>query len=167
MPKTKRCVPPSKRRRDVLCNKKNEEDLVLHRKDSDVFLCNKGRRRDHFPQGKDVFICKKQDNRCSSAKKEKMCPCSNKKEEMCSCVKRSRCVPLQTKKGKMCSSDNFRLLQSFGTVKKSQDSCLNPSMTQQYHGTQATSKRHHLVVIELHTTALGPRTQTQLMFNNA
>ena len=139
--------------------KKKEEDLVLHQKEEDVFLCNKGRRRDHLPQGEDVFICKIQDKRCSSAKKEKMCPCSNKKEEMCSCVKRSRCVPLQTKKGKMCSSANFRLLQSFGTVKTSQASCRNSSTAHQCHATQAISKRHHLVVIELHTTALGPRAQ--------
>jgi hypothetical protein len=129
--------------------------------------CNKGRRRDHFPQGKDVFICKKQDKRCSSAKKEKMCPCSNKKKEMCSCAKRSRCVPLQAKKAKRCSSANFRLLQSFRTVKTSQASCWNSSTAHQCHGTQAISKRHHLVVIELHTTALGPRTQTQPMSNGA
>jgi hypothetical protein len=90
-----------------------------------------------------------------------------KKEKMCASVKRSRCVPLETKKGKMCSSSKFRLLQSLGTVKTSQDSCSNSNMTHQCHDTYAISNVTALVVIELHTTALGPRTQPQPMFNGA
>jgi hypothetical protein len=62
-----------------LCNKKKEEDLVLHQKEEDVFLCNKERRRDHLPKGRDVFICKIQDKRCSSAQKQKMCPRAKEK----------------------------------------------------------------------------------------
>ena len=145
--KRRRFGPPPKRRRCVPLQQ-GEKTRSSPKRKRCVHLQN---------TGQEVFIC---------TKAEDVSTCK-KKEKMCSSVKRSRCVPLQTKKGKMCSSSNFRLLQSFGTVKTSQDSCLNSSMTHQCHGTQAISKRHRLVVIELHTTALGPRTQTQPMFNGA
>ena len=160
----------------LLCQKR--EDVFTHPKGEEVFLCNKKKGRRFVPPpkrrrcvplqqgekmrsspkrrrcvhlqntGQEVFICKKRED-------VSMC---QKKEKMCSSVTRSRCVPLQ-KKEKMRSSSNFRLFHCFGTVKTSLDSCLNSSTAQQCHGTQAISKRHRLVVIELHTTALGPRAQ--------
>ena len=149
LPKTRRCVHPSKRRRSVPLQPKKRRRCVPLQQGEKMRSSPKRRRCVHLQNtGQEVFICKKRED-------VSMCP---KKEKMCSSVTRSRCVPLQ-KKEKMFSSSNFRIFQSFGAVKTSQDSCSNSSTAQQCHGTQATSKRHRLVVIELHTTALGPRAQ--------
>jgi hypothetical protein len=149
LPKTRRCVHPSKRRRSVPLQPKKRRRCVPLQQGEKMRSSPKRRRCVHLQNTKQaVFICKKRED-------VSMCP---KKEKMCSSVTRSRCFPLQ-KKEKMCSSSNFRLFQRFDTVKTSQDSCSNSSTAQQCHGTQATSKRHRLVVIELHTTALGPRAQ--------
>jgi hypothetical protein len=98
LPKTKRCVPPSKRRRDVLCNKKKRRRfgppperfrcvplqqgektrsfptrrrcVHLQKTGQEVFFYKKGEDVSMFKQKRgDVFMCKKE-QMCSSASKK-------------------------------------------------------------------------------------------------